>query len=86
MGQSLPLRKRFKVISSQSQCVGMLKEHDQAGLEQCVKQGSKAGKEQKGDGRAGGTPRVRSSAIRLWLEGIWSLYSIYTKNNDLATL
>lgn len=39
MGQSLPLRKRLTVISSQSPCIGMLKEHDQAGLEQCGKQG-----------------------------------------------
>ena len=85
-GQLLSVREGFKVIiSSPSLCTGMLKKCDQAGLEQCGKLWLLTGKKQKGEGRAGGTPRVASSAIHLWLEGIWGVYSIYIKTKDLAT-
>lgn len=83
MGQLLLLRKGFKVISSPSTV--RLKKCNQAGLEQSGKRWLFISKKQKGEGRAGGTPRVGSSAIHLWLEGIWGVYSIYIKNKDLAT-
>jgi len=62
----------------------MLKKSNQAGLEQCEKQWLLTGKKHKGEGREGGTPRVGGSAIQFWLEGIWGVYSIHTKNKDPA--
>lgn len=68
----------------------MVKECDQAGMKQCGKQCLLAKKKvevgRKGrEGRARGVPRVGSSAIHLWLESIWGLYSMYIKNKDPAT-
>lgn len=79
-------QERVQGISSLSLCTGMLKKCDQAGLEQCGKQWLLTDKEQKEEGRAGGTTRVGSSAIHLWLEGIWGAYSIDIKNKVPATL